>query len=89
MHNVKFSKNALKTDEDLAALRNVIETYLRRGGFEIQINVVSADELRDAQAHPENYPDLLVRVAGYSDYFVKLNPNMQAEIIARTEHVLK
>jgi formate C-acetyltransferase len=43
--------------------------------------------LRDAQEHPENYPDLLVRVAGYSDYFVHLNPNMQAEIIERTEHV--
>ncbi len=86
VHNVKFSKNAFRTDEDLAALRNLIETYLRRGGFEIQVNVVSADELRDAQEHPENYPDLLVRVAGYSDYFVHLNRNMQAEVIARTEH---
>jgi len=86
VHNVKFSKNAFKTDEDLAALRNLIETYLRRGGVEIQVNVVSADELRDAQEHPENYPDLLVRVAGYSDYFVHLNRNMQAEVIARTEH---
>lgn len=86
VHNVKFSKNALKTDEDLAALRNLIETYMRRGGFEIQINVVSADELRDAQKHPENYHDLMVRVAGYSDYFTRLNPNMQTEIIARTEH---
>ena len=83
---MRFSKSALKTDESLAALRNLIETYLRRGGFEIQVNVVSADTLRDAQEHPENYPDLLVRVAGYSDYFVHLNPNMQAEVIARTEH---
>jgi formate C-acetyltransferase len=86
VHNVRFSRSALKTDESLAALRNLIETYLRRGGFEIQVNVVSADTLRDAQEHPENYPDLLVRVAGYSDYFVHLNPNMQAEVIARTEH---
>ena len=88
VHNVKFSKNALKTDEELAALRDLVETFLRRGGFEIQVNVVSAEELRDAQEHPENYPDLLVRVAGYSDYFVHLNPNMQAEVIARTEHSL-
>ena len=87
VHNVKFSKNALSTDEGLAGLRNLIETYLRRGGFEIQVNVVSADVLRDAQTHPEDYADLLVRVAGYSDYFVHLNPNMQAEVIARTEHM--
>ena len=88
VHNVKFSKNALKTADDLAALRELIETYLRRGGFEIQVNVISVEELHDAQEHPENYPDLLVRVAGYSDYFVHLNRNMQAEIIARTEHTL-
>jgi len=86
VHNVRFSKNALRTGEGLAGLRNLIVTYLRRGGFEIQVNVVSADVLRDAQEHPENYPDLLVRVAGYSDYFVHLNPNMQSEVIARTEH---
>jgi len=87
VHNVKFSKSALSTDEGLAGLRNLIETYLRRGGFEIQVNVVSVDTLRDAQKHPEDYQDLLVRVAGYSDYFVHLNPNMQAEVIARTEHM--
>jgi formate C-acetyltransferase len=87
VQNVKFTKSFLETEQGLMALRNLIETYLRRGGFEIQVNVVSADLLRDAQAHPENYQDLLVRVAGYSDYFVHLNPNMQAEIIARTEHM--
>ena len=66
---------------------SLIETYMRRGGFEIQVNVVSTDILRDAQIHPEKYRDLLVRVAGYSDYFIHLNPNMQAEIIARNEHM--
>ena len=86
VQNVRFSKNALRTEQDLMALRNLIETYMRRGGFEIQVNVLSSDMLKDAQRHPENYPDLLVRVAGYSDYFVHLNPNMQAEVIARTEH---
>ena len=88
VHNVRFSRQALQTDRDLAALRNLIETYLRRGGFEIQVNVVSSDVLRDAQAHPQDYPDLLVRVAGYSDYFVHLNPNMQAEVIERTENIV-
>ena len=86
VQNIRFSKNALKTEQDLLALRNLIETYMRRGGFEIQINVLNSDVLKDAQLHPENYPDLLVRVAGYSDYFIHLNPNMQAEVIARTEH---
>jgi len=86
VHNVKFSKKALSTEQGLKGLRNLIETYLRRGGFEIQVNVVSADILRDAQNRPEEYQDLLVRVAGYSDYFIHLNPNMQSEVIARTEH---
>jgi len=86
VQNVRFSKNALRSEQDLIALRNLIETYMRRGGFEIQVNVLSSDMLKDAQQHPENYPDLLVRVAGYSDYFVHLNPNMQSEVIARTEH---
>lgn len=86
VHNLRLSENSLRTQADLAALRALIETYLRRGGFEIQVNVVGADILRDAQAHPENYADLLVRVAGYSDYFTHLGPVLQEELIARTEH---
>ena len=78
----------LKDRNGLSALRSLIETYLRRGGFEIQVNVVSSQDLREAQAHPERYADLLVRVAGYSDYFVHLSANMQEEIIKRTEHTL-
>jgi len=88
VHNVKFAERLFKTESDRCALRNVIETYLRRGGFEIQINVVGKETLLAAREHPELYPDLLVRVAGYSDYFVKLNAKMQEEIIARTEHAL-
>ena len=88
VHNIKFPKTLLQSDAARQAARSVIETYLRRGGFEIQVNVVGADTLRDAQIHPENYPDLLVRVAGYSDYFVHLNRNMQDEVISRTEHDL-
>ena len=88
MHNLKLSKSVLRGNGDLTALRALAETYLRRGGFEIQVNVVSTEELRDAQTHPEKYRDLIVRVAGYSDYFVHLNANMQEEVIRRTEHVL-
>ena len=84
VHNVKFTRDFLANPANHAALLPVIETYLRRGGFEIQVNVVDNADLRDAQTHPENYQDLLVRVAGYSDYFVHLNPNMQEEIIQRS-----
>lgn len=88
VHNAKFSASLLKSEADRIALRRLIETYLRRGGFEMQINVVSRETLLAARAHPEQYQDLLVRVAGYSDYFVKLTPQMQEEVIARTEHEL-
>lgn len=85
VQNVKLSSKVLANSDGRAALRALIETYLRRGGFEIQINAVGRDMLIAAQAHPEVYRDLLVRVAGYSDYFVKLGPSMQEELIARTE----
>ena len=55
-------------------------------GHHIQFNVVNADTLRKAQKEPENYRDLIVRVAGYSDYFVNLGLELQEEIIHRTEH---
>ncbi|MHB9024054.1 MAG: pyruvate formate lyase family protein [Armatimonadota bacterium] len=82
--NMRF-RPAHAPDELAAPLRHVLETFLKLGGFEAQVNVVSVDTLRDAQAHPEQYRDLVVRVAGYSDYFVNLSPAMQAEVIARTE----
>jgi len=56
-------------------------------GHHIQFNVVDAETLREAQKHPDNYRDLIVRVAGYSDYFVDLTPELQEEIIRRTEQV--
>jgi pyruvate-formate lyase len=69
-------------------LCDIVETYLQRGGFEIQINVVDKETLLAAQQHPEQYRDLVVRIGGYSDYFVGLSPEMQQEIILRTEHEL-
>jgi len=88
VQNIRFAQEVFGTDEGRQAVRGVIETYLQRGGFEIQVNVVSRETLLAAREHPEEYPDLLVRVAGYSDYFVKLAPKMQEEVIARTEHML-
>ncbi|MFH1007074.1 MAG: pyruvate formate lyase family protein [Candidatus Latescibacterota bacterium] len=84
--NLKFSPSALDGEESMAKLRYLIESYMRLGGFEVQINVVDRQTLLDAQMHPEAFQDLLVRVAGYSDYFVHLSSNMQTEVIARTEY---
>lgn len=83
--NVKFTRSGRKPGF-IPGLRALIETFMRRGGFEIQVNVVDKDTLRAAQSHPEMYRDLVVRIGGYSDYFVGLSPRMQEEIILRTEH---
>ncbi|MBU0611139.1 MAG: hypothetical protein KKI08_24885 [Armatimonadetes bacterium] len=88
VHNAKFPASVFRSPADRTALRHLIETYLRRGGFEIQINVVGRETLLAAREHPEQYQDLLVRVAGYSDYFVHLCDKMQEEVIARAEHGL-
>ena len=66
----------------------LIKTYMQRGGFEIQINVTDRDTLLDAVQHPENHRDLVVRIGGYSDYFVTLSSNMQQEVLLRTEHAV-
>jgi pyruvate-formate lyase len=88
VHNAKFSSSVFAAPGSRASLRQLIEIYLQRGGFEMQVNVVSRETLLAAREQPEQYQDLLVRVAGYSDYFVKLNDKMQEEILARTEHDL-
>ena len=84
--NVKFHPTALQTTEDLRKLSDLIKTYFSLGGKHMQFNVVTKDMLLDAQRHPENYRDLVVRVAGYSAYFVQLGKAVQDEIIGRTEH---
>jgi trans-4-hydroxy-L-proline dehydratase len=67
----------------LAAL---VRSYFELGGQQMQFNVVSSETLRDAQKHPDAYQDLLVRVAGFSAYFVTIDPAIQEDIIDRTEH---
>ncbi len=84
--NQKFTPQVLGTDEGLDKLVQLIRTYFRLDGHHIQFNVVDAATLRQAQLHPEQYRSLIVRVAGYSDYFCDLSPTLQNEIIARTEH---
>ena len=84
--NQKFNPSLLDDEKGLDALVALIRTYFRMDGHHIQFNVVTADTLRDAQKHPENHKDLIVRVAGYSDYFNDLGEELQNEIIRRTEH---
>ena len=83
--NQKFTPSLLSTEEGCNNLVHLIRAYFRMDGHHIQFNVVDADTLRDAQKHPEDYRDLIVRVAGYSDYFNDLGEDLQNEIICRTE----
>jgi pyruvate formate-lyase/glycerol dehydratase family glycyl radical enzyme len=84
--NQKFNPSLLRTEEGLDKFVQLIRTYFRLDGHHIQFNVVDAATLRAAQEHPEEYRSLIVRVAGYSDYFCDLTKALQDEIIARTEH---
>ena len=84
--NQKFTPNFLETDEGIEKILYLIRTYFKLDGHHMQFNVVNAETLREAQKHPEKYRDLIVRVAGYSDYFVDLGEDLQNEIIRRTEH---
>jgi len=86
--NQKFSPSVLQDVTGLRKLSALIKSFFDLKGQEIQFNVVSAETLRDAQQRPEEYADLMVRVAGYSALFVSLDPAMQEDIITRTEHVL-
>ncbi len=84
--NQKFTPDFLSDDTGAQKLMHLVRSYFSMDGHHIQFNVVTADVLREAQQHPEKYSDLIVRVAGYSDYFVDLGEDLQDEIIRRTEH---
>ena len=82
--NMKFLPGTLRGQEGIDKLSQLVRSYFRMDGHHIQFNVVDADTLREAQKHPEQHRDLIVRVAGYSDYFCDLSKELQEEIIART-----
>ncbi len=86
--NQKFTPQVLADEDGIDKLAHLIRSYFTMDGHHIQFNVVSAETLREAQKHPEEYKDLIVRVAGYSDYFVDLGVDLQDEIIRRTEQSL-
>jgi pyruvate formate-lyase/glycerol dehydratase family glycyl radical enzyme len=84
--NQKFTPQLLADDTGLRGVKDLVRSYFRLMGHHVQFNVVTADTLREAQKFPEKYRDLIVRVAGYSDYFVDCSAELQDEIIRRTEH---
>ncbi len=86
--NMKFTPQVLQDERSLEGVAGLVRTYFRLGGHHVQFNVVSAETLRAAQRDPESHRDLIVRVAGYSDYFCNLSRALQDEIITRTEQEL-
>ena len=84
--NQKFTPSFFKDEQSILLIASLVRAYFKMDGHHIQFNVVSADILREAQKYPEKFRDLIVRVAGYSDYFNDLGEDLQNEIIRRTEH---
>ncbi len=84
--NQRFLPSLLQRDEDIIRLGQLIRSYFNQGGHHIQFNIVDTATLHAAQQNPEEYKDLLVRMAGYSDYFNDMNADLQQEIIERTEN---
>ena len=84
--NMKLQPDALKTRKGRESTLRLVKTLFDNNGYHIQFNVLDTAILRDAQKHPENYRDLVVRVAGFSAFFVRLAPGVQNEIIERTKH---
>lgn len=84
--NMKFTPSLVATDDGVDKWAHLIRSYFKMDGHHVQFNVVGADTLREAQANPNEHRDLIVRVAGYSDYFCDLSKALQDEIIQRTEH---
>ena len=85
-YNMKFSSDLFATPDAVVRLSDLVVTFLKRGGFETQINVTSRALLDAAEKHPERHRDLIVRIGGYTDYFVRLSPEMRNEVRRRTEY---
>jgi formate C-acetyltransferase len=84
--NMKLTPALIEGKEGIEDISRLVRGYFRLGGHHLQFNVVKADTLRAAKSDPEEWRDLIVRVAGYSDYFCDLSLELQDEIIERTEH---
>jgi formate C-acetyltransferase len=86
--NLRMHPTVLSRDDGIGKLRDMTKAYFDNGGMEVQYNVVDSDTLRKAQVEPTEYRDLVVRIAGYSAYFVELGKDLQNDIIARNENRL-
>jgi formate C-acetyltransferase len=86
--NIKFNPLVLEGKEHRAKLEDLVLAYFEQGGPQLQVTVADAETLRDAKKHPEDYPGLVVKVGGYSALFSDLGPDIQDDIITRTEHSL-
>jgi formate C-acetyltransferase len=84
--NQRFLPSLLSKEEDVRKLGHLIRSYFKLGGHHIQFNIVDTATLKAAQAYPSDYKDLMVRMAGYSDYFNDMNGDLQQEVIERTEN---
>lgn len=85
-HTITFNPSILRDPEHRQKFKAFLLGYIENGGTALQINMLDADMLRDAQRHPENYKHLLVRVTGYNAYFTAIGKELQDEIIARESH---
>ena len=86
--NIRMHPSALSNEEGICKLRDMIKTYMQDGGAEVQFNVVSTETMKKAQEKPEEYRNLVVRIAGYSAYFVELSRDCQNDLIARNENMI-
>lgn len=84
--NLKLDTNTLRDEQGRNLMKSLLDVYFKRGGMQVQLNVLDAAVLREAKEHPDKYPFLMVRVSGYSAYFNDLSPEMKDEIIARTSN---
>jgi trans-4-hydroxy-L-proline dehydratase len=88
-HTMTFNPSILRDEEHREKFKAFLKGYIENGGSALQINLINADMLRDAQEHPENYRHLLVRVTGYNAYFTSIGRELQNEIIARESHQMR
>ena len=86
--NIRIHPSAVNSAEGMQKLKDVTRTYMDMGGMEVQYNIISSDTMRAAQADPDSYRDLVVRIAGYSAYFNELSRDCQDDLISRTENSL-
>ena len=84
--NLRLNVEMLKTPEKRAIVKSLITSFFKRGGMQIQVTIVDQETLRKAYEKPEDYPNLMVRIGGYSEYYTRLSRTLQAEILKRTEH---